>query len=288
MPERHRRRQAIQRPARRLEWRGHPKSAGRDMPQLELYNAPQSTCSQRVRFVLNAKSLAFAEHRLDLFAGDQLKPEYLVLNPNGVVPTLHDGAPITDSSVIMEYLEEVFPDRRPFVPAEPLARARMRALVRFIDEVPTPAIRIPSYNLAFLPHFQSMSETEFQALADAKPLRREFLLRMGRSGFPEADMNEALGRLRRAVARMDEQVQKTGGPWLLGTPLTLADIAVMPVVVRMADIGLDHLWAERPAIARWLEAIRTDPAFGPTYYPGSLLTEKYPHLSAQLAVGSAP
>jgi len=42
-----------------------------------LYNAPQSTCSQRVRFVLNAKRLAFTEVKLDLLAGDQLKPDYL-------------------------------------------------------------------------------------------------------------------------------------------------------------------------------------------------------------------
>ena len=58
-----------------------------------LYNAPQSTCSQRVRFVLNAKKLPFEERKLDLLAGDQLKPDYLALNPNGVVPTLeHDGS----------------------------------------------------------------------------------------------------------------------------------------------------------------------------------------------------
>ena len=57
-----------------------------------LYNAPQSTCSQRVRFVLNAKGVPFTEHKLDLLAGDQLKPEYLALNPNGVVPTLDHTA----------------------------------------------------------------------------------------------------------------------------------------------------------------------------------------------------
>jgi glutathione S-transferase len=259
------------------------------MTQLELYGAPQSTCSQRVRFVLNAKGLAFADVRLDLFAGDQLKPDYLALNPNGVVPTLvHDGQPVIDSSVIMEYLEEVFPDRRSFVPAEPLRRARMRALVHFIDEVPTEAVRIPSYNLAFLPHFRGMSDQEFQALAESKPLRREFLLKMGRTGFAEAAMNEALARLRRAVVRLDEQIQKTGGPWLLGADMTLADIAIMPVIVRLADIRLDHMWAERPAVARWLETIGADPAFAPTYHPGSLLTEKYPHLRAQLATGPAP
>jgi hypothetical protein len=64
-----------------------------------LYSAPQSTCSQRVRFVLNAKTLPFEEKKLDLLAGDQLKPDYLALNPNGVVPTLdHDGTIIIDSS----------------------------------------------------------------------------------------------------------------------------------------------------------------------------------------------
>ena len=115
------------------------------MTHLELYGAPQSTCSQRVRFVLHAKGLAFEERRLDLFSGDQLQPAYLKLNPNGLVPTLvHDGAPVIDSSVIMEYLEEVFQGGRALVPADPVERARMRALIRFIDEVPTPAVRVPS------------------------------------------------------------------------------------------------------------------------------------------------
>ena len=138
---------------------------------LTLYNAPQSTCSQRVRFALHAKGLAFEEVKLDLFSGDQLKPGYLALNPNGVVPTLVDGdAVITDSAVILEYLEDTRGDVAPMRPADPVAAATMRAMMRFIDEVPTPAIRIPSYNLAFLPHFQAMSEAEFQALCDSKPL----------------------------------------------------------------------------------------------------------------------
>jgi len=128
------------------------------MAKIALYNAPQSTCSQRVRFVLHSKELPFEEHRLDLFSGDQLKPDYLAINPNGVVPTIiDDGAIVTDSSVIMEYLEEVYPDGRSFLPEDPVVRAHMRAMMRFIDEVPAAAIRIPSYNLAFLPHFRAMS-----------------------------------------------------------------------------------------------------------------------------------
>ena len=250
------------------------------MNEFTLYNAPQSTCSQRVRFVLNAKGIGFEEHKLDLFAGDQLKPEYLKINPNGVVPALlHRGRPVLDSSVIIEYLDEVAPDAPVFTPPDPVDRARMRSMMRYIDEIPTPAVRVPSYNLAFLPHFQTMSEEAFVALANSKPLRKEFLLSMGRTGFPQKEMDQALDRLSRAVTRMDDWICESGGPWLMGARITLADIAIMPVIVRMDDINLHSTWAGKPALARWLESIRAHAAFGPTYYHGSLLTEKYPHLA---------
>jgi glutathione S-transferase len=245
---------------------------------LLLYNAPQSTCSQRVRFVLHAKSIAFSERRLDLFAGDQLRPEYLELNPNGVVPTLvHDGDVITDSSVIMEYLEEMFGRAPRFMPEDPAERAAMRSLMRFIDEVPTPAIRVPSYQTAFLRHFQSMSEAEFLALAEAKPLRKDFLLRMGRTGFPAAEVEKALEQLGRGLHRMSDAIGRHGGPWLLND-LTLADVAIMPVLIRMEDIGMASFWHDMPEIERWLELIKQQPAFAPTFCPGTLLSEKYPDL----------
>ena len=228
----------------------------------------------------NAKGLDFEEHKLDLFSGDQLKPEYLAINPNGVVPALvHDGQPVIDSAVILEYLEDIFPDNAPMRPREPRDMARLRAMMRFVDEVPTPAIRVPSYNLAFLPHFRAMSEEEFEALCDSKPLRREFLKRMGRTGFPKEDMDEALARLRRGVDRMAGWLEESGGPWIMGSEISLVDLAIMPVIVRMDDINLGGMWEEYPAIGAWLEAIRDTAPFRPTYYHGSLLTEKYPHLA---------
>jgi glutathione S-transferase len=243
-----------------------------------LYNAPPSTCSQRVRFVLNTKGLAFDEVKLDLMAGDQLKPDYLRLNPNGVVPTLdHDGAIVIDSSVIIEYLDEVAPQQS-FTPADPVLRARMRALMRFIDEMPAAAVRVPTFNLAFLPRFAAMSEDDFVAFAEAKPLRKEFMLAMGRTGFPQAEMQKALDRLRRTYERMDAEIAESGGPWLLGKDITLADVAVMPALVRMADLGRAGDWADLPHVKRWFDNIRAHAAFTPTYYPGSLLSERFPHL----------
>ena len=249
-----------------------------------LYNAPQSTCSQRVRFVLNAKGLPFEEKKLDLLAGDQLAPDYLALNPNGVVPTLvHDGGVVIDSSVIIEYLDEVAPQPAGFTPRDPVARAHMRALMRFIDEMPAAAVRVPTFNLAFLPRFAAMSEDEFLAFAESKPLRKEFMLAMGRKGFPQKDMDAALERMARTYARMDREIEASGGPWLLGADITLADVALMPAIVRMADLGFRRDWAALPRVERWYDAILAHPSFLPTYYFGSLLTEKFPHLREKAA-----
>ena len=244
-----------------------------------LYNAPQSTCSQRVRFVLNAKDQTYEEKKLDLLAGDQLKPEYLALNPNGVVPTLdHDGQLVIDSTVIIEYLDEVVPDQANFTPREPVKRAAMRALMRFIDEMPAASVRIPTFNIAFLPRFAAMTEEEFLAFAESKPLRKEFMLAMGRKGFPQKDMDGAMGRLRRTYERMDREIRESGGPWLQGKDMTLADISLMPAIVRMADLKRDGDWADLPRVGKWFDMIRAHPAFKPTYYKGSLLTEMFPHL----------
>jgi len=244
-----------------------------------LYNSPQSTCSQRVRFVLNAKAQPFDETRLDLLAGDQLKPDYLALNPNGVVPTLvHDGNIVIDSTVIIEYLDEVVPETANFTPRDPVKRAAMRSLMRFIDEMPAAAVRVPTFNLAFQPRFAAMSEEEFVAFAESKPLRKEFMMAMGRYGFPQKEMDGALGRLRRSYERMDASIEDSGGPWLFGRDITLADVSVMPALVRMADLGREGDWVDLPRVVKWYELIRAHAAFKPTYYPGSLLTERFPHL----------
>ena len=90
---------------------------------LELYHANHSTCSQKVRLCLAEKGLDFEGHLINLATKEQLDPEYLKLNPNGVVPSLvHDGVVIMDSSVICEYLDEVFPENslaRPIPPSAP-------------------------------------------------------------------------------------------------------------------------------------------------------------------------
>ncbi len=128
--------------------------------------------------------------------------------------------------------------------------------MRFIDEIPAAAVRVPTFNLAFLPRFAAMSEEAFVAFAQSKPLRKEFILAMGRTGFPQKDLDAALVRLRPTYERMDTEIAHSGGPWLLGRdlastnlfmPRVRADRFVPPLNARkilpcavLAEIGHAH------------------------------------------------
>jgi len=243
-----------------------------------LYNAPQSTCSQKVRIALWEKGLEFSERKLDLFKGDQLTDAYKKLNPNGVVPTLiHDDEVIIDSSVIIEYLDEAFPEN-PLSPATPVGRAHMREWMRFFEEVAAPAVRVPSYNRVFLRHFQTMTDEEFIAFGESKPLRKDFFLKMGRKGYSEDEVRQSENRLRLTIERMESQLQ-LGEPWLLGD-YSLADICVIPVIVRLNDIGLSSLWADCDKVGEWFVRFQEREAFQKCFYFGALLSEQYGDVKA--------
>jgi glutathione S-transferase len=248
---------------------------------LVLYNAPHSTCSQKVRLCLAEKKLPFDEIKLDLGAGkDHLKPDYLKLNPNGVVPTLvDDGRPITDSSVICEYLDERYPDVR-LTPDDLVERARMRAWMRFLEEVPTAAVRVPSFNMAFLPRFAGLDRDRFlEEQADIRPLRKHFYRRMGPGGFKKEDVEASLEQLGNTWTRMEKALAE--GPWLLGAQYSLADIVVTPLIDRMWDLGYAPLWeTKHPRVAEWYERIRARPAYRDAFYPGSRLSEFMPLVAA--------
>ena len=78
---------------------------------LKLYHNDMSTCSQKVRFLLVEKGLEWEGQELDLRRGDQLQPGFLKINPKGLVPVLiHDGNVVSESNIIIEYLNEAYPE----------------------------------------------------------------------------------------------------------------------------------------------------------------------------------
>ena len=98
-----------------------------------LYTYWRSQAAFRVRIALRLKGVAMEKVTLDLLKGDQFAASYQALNPEGVVPTLIDGAgePLTQSLAILEYLDEKHPDP-PLLPADLRARAHARAIAQMV------------------------------------------------------------------------------------------------------------------------------------------------------------
>ena len=97
---------------------------------MKLYSYFRSSAAYRVRIALNLKGLAYEYAPIHLLrdGGQQLKPDYRELNPDGIVPTFIDGDDVlTQSLAIIEYLEETHPEPS-LLPGTPLDRAFIRSV----------------------------------------------------------------------------------------------------------------------------------------------------------------
>src|SRR5262249_44660438 len=168
---------------------------------------------QKVRIVLAEKGIEYESREISFASEEQLSPEYLAINPNGVVPSLvHDGEPVIDSSCIMEYLDEVVPSP-PLSPPTALGRGRMRSWLRYFEEVPTAAVRVPSFQEVFLPLLRMIrNEEQFDEGASRRPIRQGFYRKMNSGrGFSADEVQTSMTQLQQTVDRI-ERASSTG-PW---------------------------------------------------------------------------
>jgi glutathione S-transferase len=105
-----------------------------DLKGLHLYHFSISNCSQKARLCLEEKGLHWTSHPVDLVNSQHLTPEFVAINPKGLVPVLvHDGVVVTESSDIIDYLDQHFPNP-PLRPSDPAERERMYCWLKLWDE----------------------------------------------------------------------------------------------------------------------------------------------------------
>ncbi len=232
---------------------------------LELYHNGMSTCSQKVRLCLAEKGLDWTGHAMDLRAGDQHKPDYLSLNPNGVVPTLvDDGEVIVESTLINEYLDDRFPDPS-LRPADALSTARMRLWTKQLDEGLLAETGVLSNAIAF--RFQKLAKGEAFAnkLVEGIPdkAKRERYRSVVFEGVASPLFVKSIARFRKLLDDMDAALAEHS--WLAGDSFSLADIGLSPYVTRMDHLGLSPMWDAKPRIADWYGRITSRPAYAPAF-----------------------
>ncbi len=181
---------------------------------LVLYHYWRSSSAWRVRFGLAHKGLAYESRIVNLRASEQLTDEHRQLAPMGVVPCLLvDGRPLTESVAILEFLEEVAPEK-PLLPRDPWLRARVRQLVEHVNS----GIQ-PLQNLAVLDHL-SRDDGE----------RQSWVRHFNERGL-------------RAIESALVSVEKEMGPhrYAVGDELTLADLFLVPQVATALrfDVPID-------------------------------------------------
>ena len=189
---------------------------------MQLYGYFRSSAAFRVRIALNLKKLDYQTVAVHLRRNDQIKPDYLAVNPQGLVPTLEDGERrLVQSLAIIEYLDETHPDP-PFLPRDPTDRARVRALAEIVacDIHPLNNLRVLRYLTHSLGHDEAAVWAWYNRWIDA--------------GF------QAFERLLAGDPRT--------GAFCHGDMPGIADIALVPQVVNAERYRLDL--APYPTIVR--------------------------------------
>jgi maleylacetoacetate isomerase len=200
---------------------------------MKLYGYFRSSAAFRVRIALHLKELDYESVPVHLRRSDQRGPEFLGVNPQGLVPALEDnGRTLIQSLPIIEYLDETYPEP-PLLPREAAARARVRALAAIV------ACDIhPLNNLRVLRYLHRTLEHDEAALA----------------AWYNHWIAEGFGAIEPLLA-----ADSRTGRFCHGDAPGLADIALVPQVVNAERYRLDL--APYPTITRIFEACMTLDAF---------------------------
>jgi glutathione S-transferase len=228
---------------------------------LELYHYEPSANSMKPMLCLKEKGLEFVSHYVDLHSFEQHSPEFVKVNPNGQVPALiHNGTIITESTVINEYLDDVFP-QVPLRPRDPAARARMRVWSKFVDEYFCPALSMHGWNVLVPGIVARLQSGEFDKLLERIPLKeqRDKWKTAATHSFTTEQLADSKRKVGVSIERMERILEKS--KWLAGDEYSLADINSYSMVVPVPRFFPEFMTEKTtPRALEWVARMNERPA----------------------------
>lgn len=229
---------------------------------LELYHTHNSVCAQKVRITLAEKELEWESHHLLLAKGEHQTPEYFKLNPKGVVPTLlDDGEVVRESTVIIEYLDDAYPDPL-LMPRKALDRARARLwMKRLDDDIHEPSTSTVSFAIALRHIFMEQGLERCLAWIDKIPTEmfRERYKDIVYNGFNADAFRPALKTYKKLFEDLNEHL--SDHDWLAGDTYSLADVSYAPYLTRFERLSLIELVNDYPYLSKWYDRLKIRQAY---------------------------
>lgn len=244
---------------------------------MELHYFPTSHWSRVISLVIAEKGLTPTRRLVDIRHHATFAPEYIRLNPRGVVPTLVDGARVVwDSLRIAEYLDERAGP--PLYGPDPALRERVRELEEF-------PVMLFSYSvwtkglkgersadiLAGKITLAREHAARYPALRQEYERKASFFERFRAEVYDERVVADALGRWGAYLEAMGETVRAR--PWLLGEDYSLADCIAVSTLYRLIDLGLLDAWSTTPGhpLRAYYDRLRARPSFAAVFTDDPLL-----------------
>jgi glutathione S-transferase len=228
---------------------------------IELYHNDMSVCAQKVRIALEELNLEWHSHHLKLRGDEQLRPDFLAINPKGQVPALvDDGFVVVESTVINEYLADSY-GHGLLVPDDPRGRARMRWWTRQLDDDVHISIGTISQAISFRHQYLATGEENVNHILSLIPdeARREMKRKAFATGLDNPDLPRSVRRIHKLLGDMD--VALANDEWLAGNTFSLADVGMTSYVLRAEHLALSMMFDNRPHLAAWLDRIKARPAY---------------------------
>ncbi len=254
----------------------------------ELYHNALSLCSMKSRLCLAELRIPYKGHHIDLIETgcyENIRPRFLSVNPGGTVPVLlHDGHPIYESHEQIRYAARFAPEGAPsLVPEDPTLRAEMEAWIdrSSLTENPmenghrsagnavpgqtvplfcTMIEKIPLFRIGegLLFHFDKFRPFLFVVL------KIRGIRRLHRLAPAAAAISRSRDQLGIHLDGFEEQLEKTGGPWILGEEYTLADVSWLVIFERLRQASAEEVFLgvdRRPLCAAYWNRLQSRPAY---------------------------